>query len=1032
MNKKKIAALSAVVMIAVVGVLLSVTDLGTGLVRTQAMKQLSRSLEADVSMGEVSGNPIKGYSLKDLTLSREGVYSLKIPAVGIKPNIMALLGKGVLVDEVTLSGIDTGLDQVRAFMDSLPESEGSEPATLPVGSVSFRGSTLTLPGGVLDIDEVTAGLKGGKDLSVRLELDVAYGGLPVKGTVSGIFGDSLLKLEGVDLSVGSGRISARGDLLPDLSAKGDISLELSELSSLWPGIADAGLSGKASTAFSAEGTWRSPILAGEVAFDGSASAVPVSGLKGRWSYQDMSMEIPSLEAIVTGVPLRGSLSAAFGREKPKISLKMEASDADLDRLRKDYPQIPDEVSGVVQSLSLALEGPVDGLKGTIKAKADSLKVMGYSLDQSWFSLSLSPDGKAVVSAKTLFQKQPAFLEGSVSFVGGSPKADLTFKVRKFPAELVARLTGQDAPVSGALDLDVKLKGSLTEPSISGILASPALAGFDQEMKDLSVNFALKGKELEIPSARTKWRGSAISVSGKVSMSGQSPSAIFALTSPVIDLPGASLSDVDIEIKGDSGSITISRGSASMGGGHIAASGGVSLGDSPVLDLSLKGEGIPIGKLVPMPIAGALSGVVTVRGPADAPEGDVSVSVPKLSAWGVGLDGVSASMAFRGSAVELKEASASVGGSPLSLRGSFDRASSKGSFEISGKDLDLTKAGAGMADVESYGIGGKVSLSFKGSFDGDSMEGSGELSAPSLTVMNLVLKDLKYPVNLKGSRITVDGAVATLYGGSVKGSGWFDVKTLKFAKKASVSGTDVAPLIRDFAGTEGTVTGLGEAAFEGGGTLSPFSFKGFGTAKLGGGEVVGFPLAKVAASLHGAEGIRYKSADGKFRIEDSVFLLDGSSVVAHEGDPIYKTFGAKGSVGPDRKLALSCAGEVNMKLLNAVVGAGVGGVLGGGAGTLAAVIGGVLGGAQQGIAQDDFRDVTFRLTGTMDSSSVKDLKIGPSKMADREPVRTEAPAAEAMNPPVPETPEVQEVRPENLEDQVKDALLEHIFGGGKNP
>lgn len=1080
MSRKKIAVLSSLALVALVGLLLSVTDLGTGVVRDQAVKALSQTLQAKVSLREISGNPIKGYVLQGLSLERDKEYSIEIPSLEVKPNIMALLRGGAVVDKVVLSGVATDLDQLMALVGGLPQSEGNEAPSAPVGSVSLVHCSLGLPGGKLEIKDLSASLKDERGLDFDLKLDLAYGGLPAKGRISGLYGGSFLNLRDLDVSVGSGKVKAQGDLFPDLAAKGEIKdLDLSELAGLWPDLAGSSVSGKGSMAFEVGGTMESPVINGSVNFDGVLASIPVSGLTGVLGYQNMALDLPDLKAVVAGVPLAGSFSSRFGEEKPIIDLKMDASNADLDKLRASYPQIPKELSGVVQSLSVALEGPVDGLKGTVKARAESLKVMGYGLSQSWASVALTPDGKATVSSKTVFQGQPAYLEGGLSLGKDGPKADLLFKVRALPIDLIASLLDQPLPVSGALDMDMSIKGNLSEPSITGTVSAPTLSGFDQVINGPSVKFVLRGTDLEIPSAQASWKGAPLAISGKVAIGGKVPYGSFkgelkgldlsalddmglagmasgkvdldfsldgdladpsmqlGVRSPKLNLSQVPMEKVEVLLKGKPQSMVLS-GTALVAGGVFSSSGSFSLGDSPTLDLLLDCEGVGMDKLVDFPLSGAFSAKLAVKGSMTDPDLSLSLSAPKAVAWGVGIDGMSASVVGKGTSFTLKEAKALVGGSPFSVTGSFDGATSKGELQLSGTDLDLTKASQGLPDAQSYGIGGKVSIAFKGNFDGKSMNGSGQLSAPTLTVMNLTLNNVKYPLELKGDKLNVSSATAELYGGSVAASGWMDLNSLKFSKKVSVSGTDVAPLIRAFAGTDGTVTGLGKVNFEGAGTLSPFSFKGNGTAELGGGEIVGFPLVQVAASLHGSKGIRYRSASGAFHVVDDVFLLDRSSVSAHDGDPIYKSFRSSGSIGPDKKLNLDCAGEVNMKLLNAVMGAGVGGILGGGAGTIVGILEGVLGGAQKGISKDDFRDISFKVVGTLDSSSLKDLKVGPSKIAP-EPVQEQQPVQVLPGVSVPGQPSPQPVPqepPKNMEDRLKDAveqeagkLLKDLFGGG---
>ncbi|PIE55272.1 MAG: hypothetical protein CSA35_02225 [Dethiosulfovibrio peptidovorans] len=1067
--KKTTVGIGLFVFVAVLVGVLAVTDLGTGLVRSQAIKALSKAMDARVSLGDVSGNPIKGYNVKDLQLIKDGAYSLAVPLIQVKPNLLGLLGKGAVVDRITLLGVSTTVDQIQALIDNLPLSEGGERPSLPVKTVEVRRSALKLPEGTLQIAHISAGLSQKDMLEVDLDLDVRYRGLTVIGQLVGAYGNSVAKVDRLDLSVGSGRVTAHGDLLPDLSAEVDLSkLDLAELAALWPQIASVGVSGLASGTVSAGGTLTTPVLSGTTAFDGALAGMSVVGLEGQWQYENMAMDVPSLKAVVTGVPLSGRLNAQFGRDKPRIDLKMNAANADLGKLRTTYPQIPKEISGVVESVALVLEGPVDALKGTVKARAQSLSVWGQPLTKNWLSVSLSPKGVAKISAKTLVRKQPAYLGGSVALTGKTPEADLLLKARQVPIALVSALAQQEIPLKGDLDLDVTVKGSLNDPAVAGTVSAPSLAGFGQKLEKASVRFVLKKSAVEIPSAQAQWFGAPLSVSGHVAFGKEpvtgsftadmkglntavvasgfgapsgivtgavdisarfqgvmtNPAIVFAASSPKLIFSGIPVTQIDLAVEGTPKNFTVTRGSALLGGGRLSASGTVGLERAPVLDLAVSAAKVQAGTLVPVPVTGLLSGTLTVKGSASAPDLEGAISSPKVVAWGLEVDDISAAMSGEGTTFFLKEAKGSIGGSPLSLKGTVDVAGRpKGSFSLSGDGLDLSKATKGIMNAQEYGVGGVVSLVFSGTFEGGKGTGTGSISSPSLRVMNVLLKDVSYPLELKGSVLKCPAASAQLYGGALKGSGWVDFSANKFSKTVSVSGTDVAPLIRDFAGIKGSISGTAKAQFSGSGTLAPFAFKGVGTADLGGGQMIGFPLADVAASLYGAQGIRYRSAHSAFRVIDSALILDkGTLVTAHDGDPIYHQMTATGSIGPEKKLNLACTGEVNMKLLQALVGAGVGGVLGGGVGTLAAVVGGALGGAQQGFSKDDFRDISLRVVGTTESPSVKDLKIGPSKL----PESQEVPEAKPAIPGVISTGTPQQVKEqikEQAKEKIKDAVQE---------
>jgi translocation and assembly module TamB len=178
-----------------------------------------------------------------------------------------------------------------------------------------------------------------------------------------------------------------------------------------------------------------------------------------------------------------------------------------------------------------------------------------------------------------------------------------------------------------------------------------------------------------------------------------------------------------------------------------------------------------------------------------------------------------------------------------------------------------------------------------------------------------------------------------------------------------------------------------------------------------GAVSGFRNVDIAARLYGTQGIRYTGAVIPFRLETGRLVLEkGTRADAPKDDPMYRFLTAEGTVGPRGALNLSCAGNVNMKLFNALRGGAAGGLSGG---SLEDALKGILGGFSKGMAEEDFRDTTFSVRGTVGNPSIANLKTTPP------PPKQQAPA-QPPSPP-PQTP-----KPKTPEEILKEKLLESIF------
>lgn len=181
-----------------------------------------------------------------------------------------------------------------------------------------------------------------------------------------------------------------------------------------------------------------------------------------------------------------------------------------------------------------------------------------------------------------------------------------------------------------------------------------------------------------------------------------------------------------------------------------------------------------------------------------------------------------------------------------------------------------------------------------------------------------------------------------------------------------------------------------------------------------GAVSGFRNVDIAARLYGTQGISYTGAVIPFRLETGRLVLEkGTRANAPKGDPMDRFLTAEGTIGPGA-LNLGCAGNINMKLFYALRGGAAGGISGG---SLEDALKGLLGGFSKGMAEENFRDTTFSVRGTMENPSIANLKTAPP------PPKQQAPAQVPAQAP---TPPPQAPKPKTPEEILKEKLLESIF------
>jgi len=94
MNKKRITLVLLVCVILALALAGFTMDLATGLVREKITQAVDQGLDSRVTLGEVKGNPFRGYRIEGVTLSADGVDILTARRVNVKVSLFSLLGGG--------------------------------------------------------------------------------------------------------------------------------------------------------------------------------------------------------------------------------------------------------------------------------------------------------------------------------------------------------------------------------------------------------------------------------------------------------------------------------------------------------------------------------------------------------------------------------------------------------------------------------------------------------------------------------------------------------------------------------------------------------------------------------------------------------------------------------------------------------------------------------------------------------------------------------------------------------------------------
>jgi len=771
-------------------------------------------------------------------------------------------------------------------------------------------------------------------------------------------------------------------------------------------------SGSFSPGFSFAGTVRAnaPAL-GLAGFSATDGAIQVK--------MDEKKASVSSKAVIDGSKtfLQGTISSYM--TEPKLDLTANIFSVNAARAAGLVPAARNfGLSGALNT-DLAIKGKPSSPQISGKVWSEKITAGKETLTSPSVSFVLGERQTSISSASAKWRGARLSASGTI---GGSGTLNITAKADSLqPSALYGFIPALASYKSrGTASAEAVITGSAAAPRISLSLSSPnlQLPGL-ADLKNLKVSGTLSGRSENLGNSDFDLHISA-------------PAASFG---------GIPLSSLSVKLKKTGRNVNILSASAKSGKASITGSGGTVLGakasDPATLNLTFS---LSDGDLASLASAGGfrgkasgtVNGTAAVKGPASNPSITARFSSPKASFSGIDASEITLALSGTPNSMKIDQLSTRFAGGTITGTGTAKMAKASDiTINLSGKSLDLASLASGMSGAKGLSMAGKLNGTFNLRIAGNTTRGSGKIASPTLQVSGMKASNLSYPLSLSGNTLTAKGASFSFCGGTVKGNGTLNTQTLKYSHSLSFSGIDVNGAVQAFSGgLGGKVTGKASGSASVSGAFTPkFSIAGKGKVSVGSGSLSGFTALDILAKLHGTSNVRYASASIPFRLETNRVILEkGSRADAPKNDPMYRYLTAEGPVGPRGALNLKCAGNMNVKVLNALSGGAAGGLTGG---SLEDILKGILGGAQKGMAVSEFRDVSFTLGGNTDKPSISNLKTAA-------PAPAQAPAVQQQSSPSPQpspspapspapTPAPKPLpKPKTPEEILKEKLLESIF------
>lgn len=491
-------------------------DYGTGFVRDKVAEALRDNLDFQVARGTVSGNPFKGYRLSDIAIVTDGEEVLAAERITAKVSIISFLTGGPPVSMLEISGFHSNVDKINRLISRI--KSGEREGELPIKKLRIVDSTFQSEWAEVIIRDVRLAFAGEE---IQTDLDLLADELPVKGELYLTRAGDAWSIVKMDVDIGQGNLTAKGELVPELSVKGSLEgLKVSSVVAFWPEADPSLYKGDFSTEFVAEGMWLDPDISGNIDFTGEMLAgVPVEQATARWRFRSNRLDVADLDMRLFGFPLAGSLIFAFDPGAPPgMLVKLHGSAADLEALAEVSEKLKG-VSGTLDKFTVDLQGTVVSPEGRVNFEAGKLGYKGYAVSDTVLDARIE-GGNITISGKSVFEGAPVTVSGNVSNFMTDPAVNVSGTLRSLSLEAARDFVPalKEMNPSGCVNADYKISGRSTEFVISGKAWSDKLSVIGYVFSKVSsfFDYNVKADALRFSDLQAGWKQANITGSGKIS------------------------------------------------------------------------------------------------------------------------------------------------------------------------------------------------------------------------------------------------------------------------------------------------------------------------------------------------------------------------------------------------------------------------------------------------------------------------------------------------------------------------------------
>ena len=478
---RRFIALSCIV-IAVIALAVRFTNAGCDIVLGLAKNYVSEKMNMNLKAGTVTGNPLKGYTMKNIELED-------------------MNGKKIF---------------------------SAESLSLYMSLTSLKTDRLRIRDGIIHSRFVKINIsRADADLrKFTIEVDADINGLPLRGNIDMGNDSELTSINRADMNLGSGKITAVGGLFNDNIFDVHVTAEdlnLKEVTAMFPDVLSSmDFDGNLNLNLDVTGTKESPRIFGSVDYIGKKIyGFPIERTSASYHYsvRDNMLMMNNIQASAMSVPVQGEIYAQAGHdENIKLRIKLDGSETNLEKLDEllNIPELK-TLEGRIGAFNVNVNGSINSLSGLVNLTAPKIIYDGRTFSNIRLQMKLSGSNTGNVEGKFKFDGLNGFVQGNVESILTGSNMNLTAKIADMDIKRVENII-PDYPtynLNGKITLSLNVKGRINNPVLTGSLSSNEFNVKSEKVIKPVIEFKIQDEALTIERTEGTVNGMPLEVTGTI-------------------------------------------------------------------------------------------------------------------------------------------------------------------------------------------------------------------------------------------------------------------------------------------------------------------------------------------------------------------------------------------------------------------------------------------------------------------------------------------------------------------------------------